>query len=467
MSNAPSPVSEAAMEKLLNALLRTDPGSAPSEVIPQEASVETLQRMTGLARGTVHNAIKRLESMLESRPHRDSAMRGRRGGKATTYYRLAKDVGRALVLDFNHDRVTAWMSDSFGNVRVMGERRLDVDGEAQSAIKAGAELLLGLPAKSWQNVIGIALSIPAPVDPERQVTLGHVLPKWEDDIDDLDGTLCEYLHERLAERKVQILIDNDANLASLAEYRTLEPKYGVDQGFPNRKLSNLVLVKLVPGRIGVGAGAVIDGKQLRGAGFAMELGHLPLDTPISGGANEVKCPHCGRTNCLQARISTDALIGGDPPPTWDDAVKWTRNRLVAFRSLRRSAVEANDYAKVERLDASRRNLATEDPQTRAIIVAGEEMGRALAKVVTLLDPDVIALEGELARAWLDTGTASLRDVVGTPLKDTFEACFPWSLEHAVSPILASPGGNCARGAATAVLNQCLKSSILERVKSQE
>ena len=455
------------MEKLLDELLRTDPErSAPNQAIPREASVETLQQLTGLARGTVHNAIKRLASMLESKPHRDTAMRGRRGGKATTYYRLSKDVGRVLVLDFNHDRVTAWVSDSFGNVRVMDETRLNVDGEAQRAIKAGAELLLGLPAKSWQNVIGIGLSIPAPVDPERQVTLGRVLPKWEDDID-LDGILCEYLHERIAGRKLQILVDNDANLASLAEYRTLEPKWSLDQESPNRKLSNLVLVKLVPGRIGVGAGAVIDGKQLRGAGFAMELGHLPIDTPISDGANEIQCPHCRRTNCLQARISTDALIGGDPPPTWDDAVKWTRSRLAAFRSIRRSAVEANDYAEVERLDTSRRDLATEDAQTKAIIVAGEEMGRALAKVVTLFDPDVIALEGELARAWLDTGTASLRDVVGTPLKDTFEACFPWSLEHAVSPILASPGGNCAQGAATAVLNQCLKSSILERVKSQE
>lgn len=461
MAKAPSPpVSDAAIARVLKELLRADPDrSAPNRAFSRELSVETLRRVTGLARGTVHNAITRLAPVLGSKAYWDSATRSRRGGKPTTLYRVLEGAGCALVLDFNHDRVVAWQSDFLGNVQSLDQTLLEVDEDPQSAIATGAELLRNrLPSADWQNVVGIGLSIPAPVDPKKHVTLGHVLPKWEEDVDDLDRTLCEHLREQISGRKVRILADNDANLASLAEYRAQSRRH------QDKKLSNLVLVKMVPGRIGVGAGAIINGQQLRGRGFAMELGHLRIDAPISNGANEVECPHCKHTNCLQARISTDALIGGHPAPSWNDVVQWTREKMLALRFARESAEEVNDLAEVERLDASLHELATADPKTRAIITAGEEMGRALAKAVTLLDPDVIALEGELARAWLDTGAGSMGDIVGDPLKKTFEACCPLSREEPVFPTLAGPE-NCARGAAVAVLDQYLINSILERVNS--
>jgi predicted NBD/HSP70 family sugar kinase len=360
------------------------------------------------------------------------------------------------VLDFDHDRVTAWRADFLSNVFPLGGERVEVDGDPESAIAIGAELLRKLPPSDWQNVLGIGLSIPAPVDPETHRTLGHVLRGWEDI--DLDGILRGHLRMQIAGRKMAIVADNDANLAALAEYRSLESTHR-----PGKSLSNLILVKTVPGSIGVGAGAVINGQQLRGRGFAMELGHLSVDTPIPCGANEVECPHCRHTNCLQARISTNALIGGDPAPAWDNVVQWTRETLFSLRGARQSAIEADDLPEVGRIDARLRALAHTDRNTRAIVTAGEEMGRALAKVVTLLDPDVISLEGELARAWLDTGAGSMREIIGNPLGEMFHACAALPNEDPIFPTLASSPSNCAVGAASAVLDQHLIGFILDRV----
>jgi predicted NBD/HSP70 family sugar kinase len=445
------------MIQVLKELRRIDPGqSAHPRALSKKANVETLHQVTGLARGTVHNALTRLRPVLHATPHRDTASRGRRGGKPTILYQLSPQAGEALVLDFDHDRVTAWRADSLGNVFALGTERVEVDGDAKKAIEVGAKLLRKHPSTAWQRVVGIGLSIPAPVDPDRHRTLGRVLRSWEDP--NLDEILRGHLPTETTGRVIPILADNDANLASLAEYRSREARRS-----PDERLSNLVLVKTVPGSIGVGAGAIVNGQQLRGRGFAMELGHLRIDTPVRDGANEVKCPHCDRTDCLQARISTDALIGGDPAPAWDDVVGWTRENLLSLHGARDSAAEANDPAEVERLNAKLDALVTADANTQAIVAAGEEMGRALAKVVTLLDPDVIALEGELARAWLDTGAGSMREIVGKPLEETFLACSSLSREEAVLPTLASSSSNCARGAVAAVLDEYLVDFILDRI----
>ena len=324
-------------------------------------------------------------------------------------------------------------------------------------MKGAGLLLRKIPRVDWPNVIGIGLSIPAPVNPESHQTLGHVLPGWEGI--DLEGILRKQLRPKTAGRAIPILADNDANLAALAEYRSLQSIQDPDLA---TGISNFVLVKTVPGHIGIGSGAIVNGEQLRGKGFAMELGHLGIDTPIPDGAREVECPHCKHTNCLQARISTDALIGGDEVPAWDNVVQWTREKLLSLSGARVSAEEADDLGEVERLNAKLDSLATEDRYVRAIRTAGEEMGRALAKVVTLLDPDAIALEGELAKAWLGTGAGSLQGIVGDPLNETFLACSPFP-DEAARPMLAPSASNCAVGAAAAVLDELLVDFILDRV----
>jgi predicted NBD/HSP70 family sugar kinase len=454
-------ISDAAIRNVLQELLRIDPvRSNPQRSWPIEANVESLHRATGLARGTVHNALKRLEPVLSSRRHRQDTALGRRGGKPTILYQLARDAAEALVLDFDHDRVTAWKADAFGDLRPMGMRRVEVDNDPETAIALGADLLRGRSIRSWENLVGIGLSLPAPVDPQTQRTLGGVLKRWE--ATNTDALLREHLRHELAGLPLKIIADNDANLAALAEYRYRDTRTPHDQ-----TLSNLFLVKTVPGHIGIGGGAVINGQQLQGRGFAMEFGHLSIDSPKPDEARDVECPHCKRTNCLQARISTDALIGGDHPPPWDSVVRRTRENVRSILGARENATKADETSEVAQLDARLRALSATDLYVRAIVTAGREMGRALAKVVTLLDPDVIALEGALAQAWLATGAASIHAAIGDPVRDTLLECAPLARARPAELSLALAQANCAHGAAAAVLDTHLPDFILTRLKAAE
>ncbi|MBQ9104007.1 MAG: ROK family protein [Clostridia bacterium] len=88
---------------------------------------------------------------------------------------------------------------------------------------------------------------------------------------------------------VKVKITNDANAHTLAEQ-----KYGSAKG-----ANNVVMLTL---GTGVGGGVIIDGKLYEGEGSkGTELGHTTL---ILGGN---KCG-CGRKGCLEAYVSTTALI---------------------------------------------------------------------------------------------------------------------------------------------------------------
>jgi glucokinase len=272
----------------------------------------------------------------------------------------------------------------------------------------------------------------------------------------VQDALHEHLKDQAGGRKLQIIADNDGNLAALAEHR-----YGAIR---NRPEANLFFVKTVPGEIGIGAGAVINGRPLRGMGLAMEFGHLRVDAPYPRGAKKVRCPHCRRKDCLQARLGTEALIGGDPPPKWDAIVDRTLETVRSIAGARISALEADDMSLVAELDQRLEAFAKEDRYIAAIGTAGREMGRALAKVVTLFDPDALVLGGPLAQAWLDEGLASLRTVIGDPVREALNENAPLVRGRAINVAWASPTGDCAHGAAAAVFDAHLVDFLLGQAR---
>ena len=104
-----------------------------------------------------------------------------------------------------------------------------------------------------------------------------------------DVPLARRLSTALDPWSVPVSVDNDANLAALAEYTS-----GVAAGTPD-------LVYLT-GEVGVGGGIIVDGRLLRGAdGFSGEVGHLPVDP---GGT---RCG-CGRYGCWETKVGLAALV---------------------------------------------------------------------------------------------------------------------------------------------------------------
>lgn len=161
--------------------------------------------------------------------------------------------------------------------------------------------------------------------------------------------------QALLQREVRLA--NDANCFALSE--------AVDgSGQDARIVFGIIL------GTGVGGGIVINRQVLTGANaIAGEWGHNPL--PLADG-DDLPLPacYCGRTGCVETYLSGPALAA--------DHLRHTGQMLSA--------------SEIDRLAASG------DAACEASLCRYEErLGRALAGVINLLDPEVIVIGGGLSK----------------------------------------------------------------------
>ncbi len=201
------------------------------------------------------------------------------------------------------------------------------------------ELCTGLGAD--ERPIAAGLAAPGPSDSRRGLLLAAFDWEWR------EVPLAAMVGERIG---LPVRLENDVNVCCLAEMR-----FGIAAG-----VRDFVWIQL---STGVGGGLVCDGRLYAGfAGLAGEVGHMIMqeDGPV--------CP-CGRRGCLQALVSGPAIarryaeaIGGGAPAGGARAV-----------------FEAADRA---------------DAGASAVVEAvARDLGRALAMVVNLLNPEMVVLGG--------------------------------------------------------------------------
>lgn len=157
-----------------------------------------------------------------------------------------------------------------------------------------------------------------------------------------------------------VFVDNDANLAALAEVRI-----GAARG---RRL-----VLLLTLGTGIGGGWIVDGQVFRGRGFAGEIGHMQVDpdglacTCGGSGCWETVCS--GRRLDELARELAGAGLLGDLPIGRADGA-----------ALTDAALAGNDHA--------RAHLAG----------MGRWLGRGIANLIAALDPEIVVVGGGASAA---------------------------------------------------------------------
>ncbi len=120
---------------------------------------------------------------------------------------------------------------------------------------------------------------------------------------------------------------------------------------------------------GVGGGLVVRGREVRGANaIAGEWGHNPLPWPRDDERPGPPC-YCGKHGCIETFLSGRALARDHAAHGGPDV---DARQIV----VRAAAGEAAAIASLERYE--------------------ERMGRALATVIDVVDPDVIVLGGGLS-----------------------------------------------------------------------
>jgi glucokinase len=231
------------------------------------------------------------------------------------------------------------------------------------------------------DVLAAGLGIPATIDHERGVAIQAV------NLDISDVPIRDLMGERLG---LPVFIDNDANVAALAEYL-----YGAGRGARN-------VVMLTIGT-GIGGGLILNGQIYRGSiGAGAELGHVVVDE--NGPPCQGNCPNHG---CVETYASGTALA--------------REGKAAAEREPDSALGEA--LAKGPIVGRTVTDLAIAgDPLAREVVVqAGRHLGVALASLANIFDPDVIVIGGGVSVVGdllLDPAREELSSRALTPMNRT-------------------------------------------------
>ncbi|QFR02530.1 ROK family protein [Streptomyces phaeolivaceus] len=323
-----------------------------------------LQQATGLSRATVGQRLDRLFRAGWLREGAGGPVGSPLGGRPSITLEFDDEHAVVLAADLDTRHARAAVLSLTGEIQAEHTGTLVIEEGPDAVLdelgRWFAELLekAGRPADA---VCGIGLAVPGPVDTDTgRVVQPPIMPGW--DGYDIRARLARaFTAHADGPAGVPVLVDNDANLMAYGEQRT---------GYPD--CSAFALVKV---STGIGAGVVVGGSIYRGIdGGAGDIGHIR----VPQGA-EALCK-CGSYGCLAAVASGGAVA----------------------RRLAEAGVPAASGSDVRDL------LTAGHPGAAALArEAGRVVGDVLATVVTLLNPGVLMIAGDLAGTPFLTGVREL------------------------------------------------------------
>jgi predicted NBD/HSP70 family sugar kinase/biotin operon repressor len=313
------------------------------------ASRAEIARRTGLSRSTVSSLVADLQAHGLVVDHLDGeSLPSMPTGRPPTLLALDRSAGAALGIDFGHDRIHAAVSDLSRTILAESVREQDVDNCAVEALDLAAVMvgdLLDEVGLVRGDVIGVGMALSGPIDHARgAVHETSILPGWA------GLEVGAEMSRRIGGLPVHL--DNDANLGALAE---------VTLG-AGREARNALYVMI---SAGIGAGLIVDGRPYRGRrGMAGEIGHVLVDEsgPIC---------RCGNRGCLETYASGPALV---------ELLRSSRGEELTVAEMVRLAREGDAGCQ------------------RAIGDAGRILGRVVAAVCNVFNPEMVVVGGDLGEA---------------------------------------------------------------------
>jgi len=303
--------------------------------------------VTGLSRATVN---QRLEALLAAGVITPSDGHAPRRGRPAERFAFNAARGILLLADVGATGMTAALCDLSGTI--LEERFTPSD------VTDGPEVVLPLVQGLFADMLaatrhrpdqveGIGLDVPGPVDFEAGLVISPpIMTGW--DRYDIRGWFAPRY-------PCPVVVEKDANAMVFGEHRLVHPE-----------VANMMYLKL---GTGVGSGIIANGQIYRGAdGAAGDIGHNQI--PIPDDAAEPLC-RCGNTGCVEAYAGGWALV----------------------RDLQAAGLDVTTVDQA--LDCIKAGDAT---AVRLARRAGRILGAALSDAVSLLNPRVVVLGGQLAEA---------------------------------------------------------------------
>jgi predicted NBD/HSP70 family sugar kinase len=326
-----------------------------------------LERESGLSRVTVS---QKLRYLLEAGLVVEGETTETSGGRPARSVTLNPNFGIVLAADVGESVTRVAAADL--SPRLLAETTVELDVASgptktlNEIVRFGRKLLEDV-GQAQGRVLGIGLSLPAPVNHAAGRVVGPSVMRGWDDFD-----IRSYLQPAV---DAQAQVENDVNLMALAEHRHYWPT-----------VEHFLYIKA---GTGIGSGILIDGAIYRGArGASGDIGHIQFDEP--------KAPlcRCGKFGCVEARAAGWAIA----------------------RDLRANGFAAHNARDVMALLQKR-----EPDAIQRVREAGRVLGEVAADVVSVLNPTTIIVGGTLSHAG-EHLLAGMKELI-------YRRCLPLALDN--------------------------------------
>lgn len=283
------------------------------------------------------------------------------GGRHPFLYGLHPEAGYFIGVDVQQDRVNIGLIDLVGDFLASEYDLPFTLVNEESAIHELCGIIDGFIEKYQVNkadLLNVNINLPGRINPMTGESFTFFIDPEQ---------------PSLADRFAQILgtyvtIDNDTRGMAYGEYSHMIAD--------NKGEKNVLFLNV---SWGLGLGIIIDGKIYAGkSGFSGEFGHISVFD------NEILC-HCGKKGCLQTEISGQALHRSLIQRIQEGGASVLSKRVLDGENISLSdiiqAIKQEDILSLEVLED-----------------IGRKLGRRVAGLINLFNPEVLIVGGSLAEA---------------------------------------------------------------------
>lgn len=280
------------------------------------------------------------------------------GGRRPSIYGLNPDAGHFVGINAGKDGLSMTITDFKGKFTAsLDSYRFFLENSEESFMELCGIVkeYLSRNETDMSSVLAYGLNLSGRVNAHTGHSLIYDLGK--------DRTIPDLMEKELG---APVFLENDSRAMAYGEYICCTADHEKDMLFLNVSW-------------GLGMGMIIDGKLVYGkSGFSGEVGHLPV-------LNNNQICQCGKTGCLETgasgralhRMIMEKLAGG-------------RSSLLSEKFINQEKISLCDI-----MDAIHQEdvLAIETLEE-----VGTTLGRAIAGLVNLFNPELVVIGGFLANA---------------------------------------------------------------------
>ena len=283
---------------------------------------------------------------------------GTSGGRRPSIYGLNPAAGYFIGLDIRHTHASVAVTDFKGNLVCYQNDIpfiLEIDEACLHTISKNIRDFFVEHDLDWNRVLGMGISVAGRVNPKTGYSNLYSF--------DPDRPINKILSEDL---DIPVVIENDSRAMTYGEYLS-----GVV-----KKEKNVLFVNV---SWGLGMGMILDGRLYYGtSGYSGEFGHFPLLD------NDQIC-RCGKVGCLETGASGSALV------------RMISEQLQAGRASSISRI-FKDQGKVNLNDIFKAVQEEDILTIESIEKIGANLGRGLAGLINVFNPQLVVLGGKVAMA---------------------------------------------------------------------